>query len=92
MQVTRVRLHPVKSFAGFDVRQARVLPWGLEGDRRWGVVDHEGVPVTAREESALLGLRAELAEGGLRSSGREPNSIWVSSLVRSSPGMAGRAK
>lgn len=71
MQVTRVRLHPVKSFAGFDVRQARVLPWGLEGDRRWGVVDPDGSPVTAREENALLGLRAELVDGGLRLSVRD---------------------
>ncbi|MGX5697114.1 MOSC domain-containing protein [Agromyces soli] len=71
MQVTRVRLHPVKSFAGFDVPSARVLPWGLEGDRRWGVVDPEGAPVTAREENALLGLRAELTDGGLRLSVRD---------------------
>lgn len=71
MQVTRLRLHPVKSFAGFDVPSARVLPWGLEGDRRWAVVDPEGAPVTAREENALLGLRAELAGDGLRLSVRD---------------------
>lgn len=58
MQLTRVRIHPVKSFAGFDVPSATVLPWGLAGDRRWAVVDPEGVSVTAREENALLGLVA----------------------------------
>ncbi|MFK4731287.1 MOSC domain-containing protein [Agromyces mediolanus] len=58
MQVTRVRIHPVKSFAGLDVPSATVLPWGLAGDRRWAVVDPEGTSVTAREENALLGLVA----------------------------------
>ncbi|WP_430647381.1 MOSC domain-containing protein [Agromyces sp. GXS1127] len=66
MQVTRLRLYPVKSFAGFDVGSAVVRPWGLEGDRRWGVVEPDGTPVTARERNALLGLTAEpLADGGL---------------------------
>ncbi|WP_286329026.1 MOSC N-terminal beta barrel domain-containing protein [Agromyces marinus] len=36
MQLTRLRVYPVKSFAGRDVASARVRPWGLEGDRRWG--------------------------------------------------------
>ena len=66
MRVTRIRLHPVKSFAGYDVASARVLPWGLEGDRRWAVVDPAGQPVTAREHNGLLGFTAEsLADGGV---------------------------
>ncbi|GAA2036174.1 MOSC domain-containing protein [Agromyces tropicus] len=66
MQVTRLRVYPVKSFAGRDVGSAIVRPWGLEGDRRWGVVDADGSPVTARERNALLSLTAEpLADGGL---------------------------
>ncbi|MGW9630258.1 MOSC domain-containing protein [Agromyces sp. NPDC055520] len=66
MQVTRLRIHPVKSFAGVDVDAAEVLPWGLAGDRRWGVVDASGAPVTAREHNGMLGLTAELlADGGL---------------------------
>ncbi|MGR2752851.1 MOSC domain-containing protein [Agromyces arachidis] len=66
MLVTRLRAYPVKSFAGRDVGSAVVQPWGLEGDRRWGVVEADGTPVTARECNALLGLSAEpLADGGL---------------------------
>lgn len=64
MQVTRLRIHPVKSLAGVDVGTARVLPWGLEGDRRWGVVDADGEPITAREANGLLGLTAELGDDG----------------------------
>ena len=66
MQVTRLRVYPIKSFAGTDVRASRVQPWGLEGDRRWAVVDPDGEPITAREANGLLGLTAEiLADGGL---------------------------
>ena len=66
MQVTRLRVYPVKSFAGLDVDSARVLPWGLADDRRWAVVDPDGEPVTAREANVLLSLTAEvLDDGGL---------------------------
>jgi len=64
MRVTRIRLHPVKSLAGYDVGSATVLPWGLDGDRRWAVVDPTGQPVTAREHSGMLGLTAEALAGG----------------------------
>lgn len=59
MQVTQLRIYPVKSLGGVDVDSASVEPWGLEGDRRWGLVDETGERVTARQVHALLGLRAE---------------------------------
>lgn len=82
MQVTRVRVYPVKSFAGADVGSATVLPWGLEDDRRWAVVDPDGALVTAREANELLALTAEvLADRGLlladRDGGGEPLRVDV---------------
>ncbi|WP_395244487.1 MOSC domain-containing protein [Agromyces sp. MMS24-K17] len=71
MRLTRIRIHPVKSFAGADHAAARVRPWGLEGDRRWGVVDPDGKPVTAREAHGLLGLTAEPTADGVRLSARD---------------------
>lgn len=71
MQITRIRVHPVKSFAGADHASARVLPWGLEGDRRWGVVDLDGEPVTAREANGLIALTAERTADGLRLGSRD---------------------
>jgi uncharacterized protein YcbX len=62
MQVTRLRVYPVKSFAGVDLDSAEVLPWGLAGDRRWAVVDPEGEPITAREANELLGLTAAILD------------------------------
>jgi len=51
-------VYPVKSLAGEDVSAARVNPWGLDQDRRWGLVDSHGRKVTAREHNQLLGLSA----------------------------------
>jgi uncharacterized protein len=66
MHVTRIRVYPVKSFGGVDVGSAEVLPWGLAADRRWGVIDARGEPMTGSICNALLGLTAEpLADGGV---------------------------
>lgn len=62
MQVTQLRVYPVKSLGGTEVDSAAVEPWGLEGDRRWGLVDPAGEKVTARELHALLGLRAQIVD------------------------------
>jgi hypothetical protein len=62
--VTALTVYPVKSLGGVAVEQALVEERGLRGDRRWAVVDPDGTKVTAREEHALLGLRAEPLDGG----------------------------
>lgn len=59
MRVIELRTYPVKSLSGTDVDSARVEPWGLEGDRRWGLVDPAGDKVTATQEHNLLRLRSE---------------------------------
>ena len=64
LTVAALTTYPVKSLAGVDVAEARVEEVGLRGDRRWAVVDPAGTKVTAREEHALLGLRAEPRDGG----------------------------
>lgn len=66
MRVTSVSLFPVKSLGGVDVERAAVTPLGLEGDRRWVVLDAGGTPVTARERPVMLGIRAEPTADGVR--------------------------
>lgn len=78
MRVTDLRIYPVKSLAGDSVQEAEVEPWGLAGDRRWALVDEAGEKVTAREEHALLGLRAEVIdEDTIRLHARDGESILV---------------
>jgi len=59
MRVTAVRIYPVKSMGGVAVETANVEPWGLAGDRRFGIVDEAGEKITAREVRNLLGFRAD---------------------------------
>ena len=66
MQVTSVSLFPVKSLGGVDVERATLTPLGLEGDRRWAVLDTEGRPVSARRWHALLSVVAEPTATGVR--------------------------
>lgn len=62
MKVTSLRVYPVKSMAGVAVDVARIEPWGIADDRRWGVIDANGQKVTAREVHDLLGFRAEAVD------------------------------
>lgn len=69
MQVSEVRVYPVKSCRGDAVESALVEPWGLAGDRRWMVVegdDPEGAAVTAREAHRLLLVHPVATPTGLR--------------------------
>lgn len=63
--LTGLRRYPVKSCRGHDVDTAVVEPWGLAGDRRWMVVDHDGMKVTARELHPMLRIAPELVPGGI---------------------------
>jgi uncharacterized protein YcbX len=65
MRITSLHTYPVKGCFGLDHHEARVEPWGLAGDRRWIVVDADGVGVTQRDTAALVGLRPLPHPGGL---------------------------
>jgi uncharacterized protein YcbX len=65
VRLTSIHTYPVKGCHRLDHDGARVQPWGLAGDRRWMVVDADGVGVTQREATNLVTLRATTREGGL---------------------------
>ncbi len=65
--VASIHVYPVKSLGGVSVPAARVETSGLEHDRRYVVVDAQGVAVTAREVHAMLRVRCAIAaDGALR--------------------------
>jgi len=72
VRVSSLRIYPVKSTAGIDVREAVVHPWGLHNDRRWMVVDPEGETVTARSVVAVKWGNAHGANGPCCTSTPEP--------------------
>ena len=75
--LTGVALYPLKSGAGIEVDAREVEPCGLRGDRRWMVIDGDGVCVTARDRPQLVRVRAELVGPDLRleTHGREPLTV-----------------
>lgn len=65
-RVASLHLYPLKGGRGIEVESARVTPRGIEGDRRYMVVDENGVFVSQREASRLALVTALPVPGGLR--------------------------
>ncbi|MEQ4305562.1 MOSC N-terminal beta barrel domain-containing protein [Plantactinospora sp. B6F1] len=72
MRLVSLYTYPVKGCYRRELDTARVEPWGLAGDRRWMIVDEDGVGVTQRQVAGLVAIRPELRPGGLvlRAAGR----------------------
>jgi uncharacterized protein YcbX len=58
--IARLFVHPVKSCAGVEVKEALLTETGLEFDRAWMVVDAEGVFVSQRELPRMALIRPQL--------------------------------
>jgi uncharacterized protein YcbX len=74
MRLASIFTYPVKGGHRVEQRDAWAEPWGLAGDRRWMLVDPDGVGVTLRETTHLVRLDARVRPGGLelRADGYEP--------------------
>ena len=70
-RVTRLFVHPVKSCAGVELREARLMDTGLDLDRAWMVVDEGGRFVTQRvlPRMALIKPHIKSTEVVLRAPG-----------------------
>ena len=64
MYVSALHVYPFKSARGLSPTAAVVEPWGLAGDRRWMLVDGEGVLVSAREAPRLFEIAPIPEPGG----------------------------
>ena len=58
--IARLFIHPVKSCAAIEVREALLTESGLAFDRAWMVVDEEGVFITQRDLPRMALIRPEL--------------------------------
>jgi uncharacterized protein YcbX len=65
MRITGLHTYPVKGGHRLDHDAAQVEPCGLAGDRRWLVVDPDGVGITQRQSPRLTGLHVTPRPGGL---------------------------
>jgi uncharacterized protein len=65
MRVASMHTYPVKGCHRMDRDTATVEPWGLDGDRRWLIVDEHGIGLTQRQHRELVTMRAASRPGGL---------------------------
>ena len=65
MRLSQLWVYPVKSLAGIPLRSAAATPRGIVHDRRWLVVDEEGVFLTQREAPQMALVQPALEEGQL---------------------------
>ncbi|MEU4158125.1 MOSC N-terminal beta barrel domain-containing protein [Actinoplanes sp. NPDC026670] len=65
MRIGSLHTYPVKGCHRLDHDEAVVEPWGLAADRRWMIVDADGVGITQRETTVLTQLTARPHPGGL---------------------------
>ncbi|MCA2215429.1 MOSC domain-containing protein [Jidongwangia harbinensis] len=65
MRIESLHTYPVKGSHRLDHHEAQVEPWGLAGDRRWMIVDADGVGLTQRDHAALTALHPVVTPGGL---------------------------
>ena len=65
MRITALATYPVKGCHRLEHDEAGVEPWGLAGDRRWMMVDAEGIGITQRDTPLLTQLSARPRPGGL---------------------------
>ncbi|GAA1914460.1 MOSC domain-containing protein [Nocardioides marmoribigeumensis] len=81
MRITGLSLFPVKSMGGVDLTESVVTPLGLEGDRRWAVLDEQGRTLTSLERAVLFGVRATPTPAGVRlDRGEETVEVAVPAL------------
>jgi uncharacterized protein YcbX len=65
MRITALATYPVKGCHRLEHDEAVVEPWGLAGDRRWMVVNADGVGITQRDTPVLTRLTVRPRPGGL---------------------------
>jgi uncharacterized protein len=63
--VAALALHPIKSCAGIDLREALLVETGLEFDRAWMVVDEHGEMYTQRELPRMALIQPTLRHSDL---------------------------
>lgn len=57
IQVSALNVYPVKSAGGIPLKSARVSARGIEHDRRWMVVDEEGMFISQRDLPKMAVIR-----------------------------------
>lgn len=63
--LSEIWIYPIKSLGGIQTTQARVFEKGLEMDRRWMLIDNQGVFLTQRVHSKMALFKVDVADSNL---------------------------
>ena len=63
--ITSIWIYPVKSLGGIQLQEAKVLPKGLEHDRRWMLIDEHNNFMTQRVFPKMALFKMEMKNGEL---------------------------
>jgi hypothetical protein len=66
LRLSEIWIYPIKSLGGIRLNQAKVLDKGLEYDRRWMLVDENGVFMTQRNNPTMALFRLKIENEKLR--------------------------
>ena len=85
--ISGIFIYPVKSLAGVALKEAKVLPTGLQGDRQWMLVDGKGRFVSQRDIPKMATIKTSFDGDTLTLSNQQlpPVSVSLSSLPTGKP-------
>jgi len=66
MTVTNLFLYPVKSLGGIAVQEAKMTTRGFQYDRRWMIIDEQGVFISQRSHPLMASIKVSITEEGLQ--------------------------
>jgi uncharacterized protein YcbX len=79
-QLSRIFIYPVKSLAGIQIDRWPVEPTGLAYDRKWMLVDEDGLFLSQRKLPRMALIKTALAENELMLSAPGMNGLSLSLL------------
>jgi hypothetical protein len=77
LTISQINVYPVKGLKGIALEEARCTDRGVENDRRWMVVDSEGVFMSQREHPKMATVWTDLEGGFLSLSAPDAGSVEV---------------
>lgn len=63
--ISQLYIYPIKSLAGIALNQAQLSSKGLEHDRRWLLVDKDGILITQRTHPKMVLFKTGITQDGI---------------------------
>lgn len=80
MNISEINIYPIKSLKGISLENSHVEKRGLRYDRRWMLVDSDGIFFTQREVPKMATIDVDVNRDGVAVSSSGFESIWIPSV------------